>query len=182
LRRDDIEPLRRLLADDMHRRPAARAGRILGRDHHLDAGQMKRQRRTRLGAPFRARRFQRRILLLRFGLAPRQRLLDVLKGELQLVGIELLRAPAELGTLQLAQQMVQPLVPLERAVALGTGGVALGHGPVALAHRAADQGAQRFDVIGKEVGGLAHTKHRITIGTPCRNRFAPRVNLPHLLS
>jgi len=39
--RDDVKPLGLLLADDMHRRPAARAGRILGGDDHLDARQMR---------------------------------------------------------------------------------------------------------------------------------------------
>ena len=82
LRRDDVEPLGLLLADDMHRRLAARAGRILGGDDDLDARQMKWQRWARLGAPFRARCPQRRILLLFFGFAARHGLLDIFQGEL----------------------------------------------------------------------------------------------------
>jgi len=59
------------------------------------------------------------------------------------------------GALQLAQEMTQPVVLVDRAVALGDsgiplgdGGIPLGRGDVALGPRAADQGAQRFDIIG----------------------------------
>jgi hypothetical protein len=38
--RDDVEPLRPLLVDHVHRRPAAGAGGVIGRDHDLDPGQM----------------------------------------------------------------------------------------------------------------------------------------------
>ena len=54
-----------------------------------------------------------------------------------------------MGTLQLAQEMTQPVVLVQRTVALG-------NGHVALSHHATDQGAQRFDVIGKGIGEIAH--------------------------
>ena len=44
--------------------------------------------------------------------------LDLREGELQLILGQLLRAPAELHALQLAQQVLQPLVPLRQDIAL----------------------------------------------------------------
>ena len=128
----------------MHRATAARARGVLGRDHHLDARQMRRQRRARLGALPGPRRLERRIVLLVLGLELGDRLLEVLEGELQLVGIELFRAlPApELGAPQLVQEVTQLVVLLDQAIALGDG--------------AADQRAQRFDVVGKGIGHRAH--------------------------
>ncbi len=96
LRRDDVEPLGRLLADDMHRAMTARTGGVLGRDDDLDARQMRR----------------------------------------------------ELGTPQLVQQMTQLVVLLDQTIALGDG--------------AADQRAQRFDIVGKGIGQRAHKAYRIT--------------------
>jgi hypothetical protein len=43
LRRDDVEPLRRLLADHMHRRAAAGAVGIFWRNRHVDVRQMGRK-------------------------------------------------------------------------------------------------------------------------------------------
>jgi len=83
LRRDDVEPLGGLLADDMHRAPAARAGGVLRGEHHLDARQMGGQRSARLGATRRAP-LRCRIVLLLLGLEAGDGLLDVLQGELQL--------------------------------------------------------------------------------------------------
>ena len=89
LRRDDVEPLRRLLADHMHLPLAARAGRILGRDHDLDARQMRgeglalAQARLRDSHP-------RRSTLFDLGLGLGYRLLDLFQGELQLIGVEAL--------------------------------------------------------------------------------------------
>jgi hypothetical protein len=80
------------------------------------------------------------------------RLLDVLQGELQLVGIELLGTAAEAGAPQLLQEMAQLPVLLDRPVTLGDGRVAFGD-------HAADQGAQRFDILGKGIGRPAHEAH-----------------------
>ena len=67
-----------------------------------------------------------RVLLVVVGFALGNRLLDILECQEQLVGIELLRAFAEVRTLQLAKQMAQAIDLRERAVALADGGLALG--------------------------------------------------------
>src|SRR5207237_321654 len=61
---------------------------------------------------------------------------------------ELLGAAAEPGTPQLVQQMTQLVVLLDQTIALGNG--------------AADQRAQRFDIVGKGIGQRAHKAYRIT--------------------
>jgi hypothetical protein len=81
-------------------------------------------------------------------------LLDILERQKQLLGIELLRAPAELRTLQLAQEMPQAIDLRQRLVALGNRRVALGA-------RRRDQRLQRFEV-GRKLGcDLAHARHSI---------------------
>ena len=93
----------------MHR--TARAGRALGLDHHLFARQVLGQRAAIDTTLLAARRLQRRVGLLGQGLALGQRLLDVLEGELQLIGIgRLLGAPSEQRPLQLLDDRPQPLV------------------------------------------------------------------------
>jgi hypothetical protein len=59
-------------------------------------------------------------------------LLEVLQAELELVGVELLRAPAEPPTLQLPDQEPQLLDLGLRRIALGPDGIPLGHGSIAL--------------------------------------------------
>ena len=60
---------------------------------------------------------------------------------------------------QLLQEMAKPLILPERTVALDDGGITLGDGNGALAERAAEQGAQRFDTVGKGLGELAHASY-----------------------
>ena len=60
-----------------------------------------------------------RVLLVVVGFALGSRLLDILECQEQLVGIELLRAFAEVRTLQLAKQMAQAIDLRKRAVAFG---------------------------------------------------------------
>jgi hypothetical protein len=67
-----------------------------------------------------------RVLLVVGGLIRRNGLLDVLDREKQLLGIKLLRAPAELHTLQLAQQMPQAIDLRQCLVARGNRSVTLG--------------------------------------------------------
>ena len=111
LRRDDVEPLRDVLADPVQRAATARAGRARRLDHHLVARQVLGQRPAIDTALLPARRLQRRVALLRRGLALGQRLLDVLERELQLIGIGgLLGAPPEQGPLQLLDDRPQLLV------------------------------------------------------------------------
>ena len=59
------------------------------------------------------------------GFALGNRLLDILECQEQLVGIELLRAFAEVRTLQLAKQMAQAIDLRKRAVAFGYRSVTL---------------------------------------------------------
>lgn len=66
-----------------------------------------------------ARRARHLALLLFFSLKLGDRLLQVLKRKLQLIGIELLALPAEAGALKLPHQMLQPLDPALQPVALG---------------------------------------------------------------
>ena len=136
----------------MHRPAAARAGGIFRFDDDLDPRQMLGQR-TAPGAPLlRAGLAQRRIGLLRSGLALRYCLFEIFQGQVELVGIELFRAPAKLHPLHLAKQVAQPVVLASELIALfdeppflGPLGIALGPG-----HQ--HQGAQRRNIVGKGIG------------------------------
>jgi hypothetical protein len=79
-------------------------------------------------------------------------LLDILERQKQLLGVELLRMSAELGTLQLAQKMAQAINLRQRAVPLGDGGVTF-------RTRRRDQRIQRFDIGRKLMRDLAHALH-----------------------
>ena len=96
---------------------------MVGLDHDLFARQVPGQRAAIDTPLLPARRLQRRVGLLVLRLALGQRLLEVLKGQLQLIGIDgLLGAPPEQGPLQLPDDRAQLLVvPGEpgRARALG---------------------------------------------------------------
>src|SRR5512147_1837148 len=59
------------------------------------------------------------IRFLRFGVVFGNRLLEVLERKVQLVGIELLRAPAELHPLQLADEVAKALVLVLQALPFG---------------------------------------------------------------
>jgi hypothetical protein len=89
LRRDDVEPLRAIFADHVHRAAAARARGIFRFDDDLDPRQVLGQRAA-LGAPlFRAGLAQRRIGLLLFGLALDDCLFEIFQRQVELAGIEL---------------------------------------------------------------------------------------------
>jgi hypothetical protein len=96
LRRDDVEPLRRLLADHMHRRSAAGAVGIFGRNPHVDVRQVGRKCATIGPALISALACARRVLPVLSRLVAGKGLLDVLDRQQQLFRIELLRAAAEL--------------------------------------------------------------------------------------
>ena len=100
-----IEQLARVLADRVQGPAAAGAALALDVDQHLDPRQVRRQgaqvaspnpRCPRGAAPC------RQLLLGRLG--RRRGLLEVLEAELELVGIEPLRASAEPAALQLLDQ------------------------------------------------------------------------------
>jgi hypothetical protein len=71
---------------------------------------MRRQRPAAHAAPDSARLAQRRVALLGLRLLLGNRLLEVLKTELQLLIGQTLGLAAELQALQLQQQMMQPLI------------------------------------------------------------------------
>jgi hypothetical protein len=151
LRRNDVEPLRRLLADRMHRRAAAGAVGILWRNRHVDMRQMGRKCAAIGASLISALACTRKVLLVLGRLVAGDGLLDVLNRQLQLLGIELLRAAAELRALQLAQEMLQAFHPRQRLVALSNRGVALGA-------RRHDQRLQRLGVGRKMICHVAHVR------------------------
>jgi hypothetical protein len=107
-------------------------------------------------APRLARRFATRpcghwVLLVVGRLVAGNRLFNILECQKQLLGIELLRTPAELRTLQLAQQMPQ-------AINLRKGMIALYDRGVTLRTRRRDQHMQRID-IRRKLCDLAHARH-----------------------
>jgi hypothetical protein len=91
-------------------------------------------------------------LLVLAGLVPGNGLLDIFEGQKQLLGIELLRTPSELRTLQLPQEMPQAIDLRQRVVALGDRGVTL-------RMRSRYQRMQHLDVGRKLMCDLAHARH-----------------------
>ena len=176
LRRDDVEPLRLLLADHMHRPLAARARRVFGRNHDFDARQMRGQRWT-LPLPRRPGLGRRGGMLGKLGLGPCHRLLDLFQRELQLVGIEPLRAAPEAGALELTKQVAQPIDLFDRTIALRNRGVTLRAHRIALGERTAHQIAQRFDVVGEEFGAIAHAQTKSDSRPPVAHFQPHRVNV-----
>ena len=152
LRRDDVEPLRGLLADHVHGRAATGAAGVFRLDRHVDMRQMLRKRAATATALIGARARACRIVLVLGGLGHGNRLLDILERQQQLLTIELLRAAAELRALQLAQQVPQAIILGQRLVALGNRGVPL-------RKRRREQRLQRVDVGRKLIGHLAHARH-----------------------
>ena len=91
------------------------------------------------------------VFLVVGGLVAGNGLLDILERQKQLLGIELLRSPAELSTLQLAQEMPQAINLRKRMIALCDRGVTL-------RTRRRDQRMQRFNIRSK-LCDLAHARH-----------------------
>lgn len=112
LRRDDVEPLGAVLADAHHLTASARALRALGLEHPLDARQMlgKMAEVALRGWAPRTRFAGRARRGLCLGLG--ERAFERLEGELELVGVQLLRFACEQRPAKLAQQMLQALVVL----------------------------------------------------------------------
>jgi hypothetical protein len=168
LRRDDVEPLRRLLADHMHRRVTAGAVGILGGNPHVDVRQMGRKCASIGASLVSALACARRVLLVLSRLVGGNGLLDVLDRQQQLLRIELLRAAAELRALQLPQEVAQPVHLRQRVVALGDRSVALCDRSVALCDRSValrarrcHQRLQRVDIGRKQVCDVVHINHSI---------------------
>jgi hypothetical protein len=133
----------------MHGRTTAGAVGVFRRDRHIDARQMGGKRTAIDAALVAARPCGHGVLFVVGGLVAGNGLLDILKGEEQLLGIKLLRTPAELRALQLAQQVPQAIHLRQRLVALRDR-------DVPLRARCRDQRMQRFDVARKLMCDLAH--------------------------
>ena len=85
------------------------AGRAAGLDHHLHLGQVIGQRRPTLAPMPCLLRLQLRVGLLLLGLDLGRGALQILEAELELIGIERLRALAELQPTELGDDVVEPL-------------------------------------------------------------------------
>ena len=118
---------------------AAGAALVLDVDQDLDPRQVRRQgAQVAPPNPWRPRGAAPCSHLLLRRLGRRDGLLEVLQAELQLVGVELLRAAAELPALQLPDQEPQLLDLGLRRVALGAKGVTLDQNSIVL-------GLQRYE-------------------------------------
>jgi len=126
LRRDDIEPLRAILANHVHRAATTRAGPVLGLDDEFDPRQMLGERAAAGAALSGTALPQPRVGLLLLGLGGGNRLLEIFQRQAELIGIEPLRVPAELHALQLADQLAQPVVLIGEPGLLRALGIALG--------------------------------------------------------
>jgi hypothetical protein len=93
-----------------------------------------------------------RVSLVVVGLGGGNRLLDILKRQMQLVRIELLRATAKLRALQLAQQMLQAVILRLQVIALCEGGVPLGA-------RLCQERLQLCNIGWQLRCGIAHAQH-----------------------
>ena len=85
LRRHHVEPLGGVLADHRHHATATGAGGVLWQQGDLDPRKVQRQRATVGTSLRRALHLQSRITLLRLGLVPGGRLLEVLEPQLSAV-------------------------------------------------------------------------------------------------
>ena len=103
----------------MHGLPATGAVGVFGLDRHIHARQMGGKRTAIDAALFATRSCGHGVLLVVGGLVAGDRLLNILERQKQLLWIELLRPPAELRTLQLAQKMPQPINLRKRTIAFG---------------------------------------------------------------
>jgi hypothetical protein len=145
----------------MHRRAAARAIGIFGRNRHVDVRQMGRKCTTIGASLISALACARRVLLVLSRLVAGMGLLDVLDRQQQLLRIELLRAAAELRALQLAQKVAQPIHLRQRVVAFGDRSVAPCDRSVALRARRRHQLLQRVDIGRKLICDVVHINHSI---------------------
>ena len=146
------------------RRPATTDPGAAGRRRRwddLDPRQMLGQRAAP-GAPlFRVGRAQRRIGLFLFGLTRGNGLFEIFQSQVELVGIELLRTPAELHALQLANQVAQSVVLTSELIAFFDEPHLFGPFGIAFGLRCQHQRAQRYNVVGEDL--WAHDRdYRIT--------------------
>jgi hypothetical protein len=95
---------------------AGQQGKLVSSGAIVDARQMGGKRTAIRAALVAARACGCRVLLVVGSLVAGNGLLDIFQGQSQLLGIELLRTPAELRTLQLPQQVPQAIDLRQRLV------------------------------------------------------------------
>jgi len=135
----------------MHRAAAARRSGIFRFDDNLNPRQVLGQRAPPSAPVFRAGLAQRRIRLLLVGLARGNGLFEIFQSQVELVGIEFFRTPAEVHALQLANQVAQSVVLTSELIAFFDQPRLLGPFGVALGMRCQHQRAQRCDIVGKDL-------------------------------
>ena len=124
---------------------------LRAQSRHIHARQMGRKRAAIGAARFAARLCSHRALLVLSGFVCGDGLLDIFERQKQLLGIEFLRAPAELRTLKLPQEVPQAIVLQKR---WGT----LGHRGVTFRTHCRKERMQRFDIGRKLRCDLAHAR------------------------
>ena len=153
LRRDHVQPLRGVLADYRHARPAARARRVNGCQRYLDPRQVGGQCTTARAARGGIVQAPLGIPLLRLGICFGDCLLDRFEAQLQLFLRQTLRPGAEMHPSQLQQQMTQPVILCQQDVPLRDR-------RITFRHHCQHQRAQCFNAFGQalQVGawGIHH--------------------------
>ena len=114
---------------------------------------------------------QARRLLAGLRRIARERRLDLLEGEQQLVLGKLLRLPPELPALQLQQQVLQPLVLGRQGVALGGDAPKLGAERVDLRQRPEQKSAQRRGILRQCRRVVSPGAHRAMDSTQARSAW-----------
>ena len=133
---------------------------VFGRNRHMNARQMGGKRATIGAALLGTLARPHQVMLVVGGFGCRNGLLDILKRQLQLVRIELLRPAAKLHALQLMQQVLQAVILRQHLVTLG-------NRRIALRTCRNKERLQRRDISGKLICTLAHALHRIRFVCGC---------------
>ena len=166
LGRNLVEPLRRVLADDVQLAAAARAHLALGLDHDLLVRQMIEALVAAGTALPRALGLERRIGLLVLGLGLGERGLEVLERERELIVGDALGLAAEVRAADLGDDGFEPLVARGELVALGSDRIALGDDGGMGGALGQDQRAERVDVVGQRVACI----QSLAAASSCRRR------------
>jgi hypothetical protein len=176
LRRHHVQPLARILADDMHRRMTARTLRIFRRHCDMLARQMLRQRHALLRS---AHARQQWLFLLFESLVPGEAGFEVFERQPKLVGRklrQLFAARAKARIIGLAQQMPQMFVEALQPIARGKCSIAFqnhlrffGSFGIAFCDGFQRQHAQAVDIVRKRIKRSVHTPSRTQLHANAMN-------------